>query len=109
LPQRSSPGIHEPPEILAGPAEFPRDEERESVHGRVEPDGTPVERVVVELAERESVRNAIRSPGGMPFDVGGVESQQIATIRELRPNGRGFESISGNPLRSERVPGEIRV
>ena len=100
--EESAPRIHELPKGLARAAQFLRHEQRESeVGGWIQPDGSPAERMVMELAEREPVRDSVRPPGGMPLDVGGIESQQIVVEPDVEVADRAATLVGGEDGRSE--------
>ena len=69
---------------LASASQFVRDEQDESgTAPAFEPDSAPIESAMMQRAEREPVGHSVRSAGGVPLNVRGVEPEEIVVEPDI--------------------------
>ena len=75
--------VSEPPDRVAAAVDFTRNEHFETSAVRLQPERTPVERLVVKDAQRQSVRDDVRATRRAPLDMRGLQSEELVFYADV--------------------------
>ena len=110
--------VSQPPQRVALTVDFTRDQNLETPLVGLEAERAAVECLVVDYAQRKSVRNDVRAAGSVPLDVRRLQSEELvldanveaadgATALVLAQNLIAKSRIAPGGVRAERSVGDV--
>ena len=97
-------------ERVALPVDGIGDEQTIATGGPLKPDGSPVEGSMMQDAQREPVPDVVRTSGGVPLDVCGVERHQVVLDPDVEVTDSATPLVRGQDCMTEvRVPAATQL